>query len=86
MILRRVARHVREQNWTAIGIELVIVVIGVFLGIQVSNWNTARQERTQQRSIQARLLNDFELIAQRVEQSRASHIRIRSTGFRIARF
>jgi hypothetical protein len=45
MILRRVIEHVREQNWTAVGIDFVIVVVGVFVGIQVSNWNGARAER-----------------------------------------
>lgn len=29
MLLRSVMRHVREQNWTAFGIEFLIVVIGV---------------------------------------------------------
>ena len=29
MILRRVIEHVRNQQWTAIGIDLVIVVVGV---------------------------------------------------------
>ena len=37
MILRRVIEHVRKQEWTAIGIDLVVVVIGVVIGIQVSN-------------------------------------------------
>lgn len=31
--------HVRAQNWTAIVLDFVIVVVGVFIGIQVSNWN-----------------------------------------------
>lgn len=42
MLLRRVMEHVTEQNWTAIGIDFVIVVLGVFIGLQVSNWNDAR--------------------------------------------
>jgi hypothetical protein len=33
MILRRITQHVREQNWTAIAIDFVIVVTGVFIGI-----------------------------------------------------
>ena len=45
MLLRSVTRHVREQNWTAICIDLVIVVVGVFIGIQVSNWNDERVSR-----------------------------------------
>lgn len=45
MILRRVIAHFRKQEWTAIGIDFVIVVLGVFLGIQVANWNEARRDR-----------------------------------------
>ena len=46
MILRRLTENLRLQNWTAISIEFVIVVIGVFVGTQVSNWNQERLERS----------------------------------------
>jgi hypothetical protein len=45
MILRRLTANLRTQNWTAIAIEFVIVVIGVFVGTQVSNWNQERLEK-----------------------------------------
>jgi hypothetical protein len=45
MILRRLTANLRAQNWTAIGIEFLIVVIGVFIGTQVANWNQARLEK-----------------------------------------
>ena len=45
MMLRRAAEHLKQQHWTAFAIELVIVVLGVFLGMQVSNWNQERGER-----------------------------------------
>ncbi len=35
MILRRVIGHFRQQEWAAIAIDFVIVVVGVFVGIQV---------------------------------------------------
>jgi hypothetical protein len=38
-------KHVQDQNWFAVGVDFVIVVIGVFIGIQVSNWNAAREDR-----------------------------------------
>ena len=44
MILRRVVHRLKRQEWTAIAIELVLVVLGVFIGIQVSTWNEARKE------------------------------------------
>jgi hypothetical protein len=43
MLLRRVIAHFRKQEWTAIAIDFLIVVIGVFVGLQVNNWNAARE-------------------------------------------
>lgn len=45
MILRRLTENLRVQNWTAISIEFLIVVMGVFIGIQAANWNQERLER-----------------------------------------
>ena len=45
MIFKRFAANLRAQNWFAIGIEFAIVVAGVFVGTQVSNWNAERLER-----------------------------------------
>lgn len=42
MILRRVALHLRRQDWIAVSIELVVVVLGVFIGLQAANWNEER--------------------------------------------
>lgn len=42
MILRRVIGHFRNQEWTAIALDFLIVVVGVVVGIQVSNWNAER--------------------------------------------
>lgn len=49
MILRRLVAHMKQQHWTGVFIELVIVVLGVFIGIQVSNWNEARVDRGRER-------------------------------------
>jgi hypothetical protein len=60
MILRRVIAHVRQQEWNAIAIDFVIVVLGVFIGIQVSNWNEARASRMRERTHLEQLLIDLE--------------------------
>jgi hypothetical protein len=49
MILRRVTEHVKAQNWFAVGVDFVIVVVGVFIGIQVANWNESRLEQERAR-------------------------------------
>ena len=58
MILRRVIAHVKAQNWFAVAIDFVIVVLGVFIGIQVANWNAARQQRADERLFIQRLHDD----------------------------
>lgn len=44
MRLSRVFEHVRDQNWAAVVLDFLIVVTGVFLGIQLGNWNEARAD------------------------------------------
>jgi len=55
MILRRLSRSLKQQNWTAIWIEFILLVVGVFLGIQVANWNEDRKSRLQERELLQRL-------------------------------
>lgn len=62
MILRRLSQSLKEQNWTAIVIEFVLLVVGVFLGIQVANWNTVQQDRQREAEYIARLDRDFQKI------------------------
>jgi hypothetical protein len=45
MIFKRVVAKLRAQEWMAITIEVGIVIIGVFFGTQVSNWNADRIEK-----------------------------------------
>jgi hypothetical protein len=43
MLLRRVIEHVKTQNWTAVALDFVIVVAGILIAFQITNWNEARQ-------------------------------------------
>ena len=45
MILRRFIKHIRKQEWTAVAIDFVVVVIGVYVGIELGNWNERRVEQ-----------------------------------------
>ncbi|OGT55357.1 MAG: hypothetical protein A3E01_06500 [Gammaproteobacteria bacterium RIFCSPHIGHO2_12_FULL_63_22] len=61
MILRKLTQALREQNWTAIVIEFVLLVSGVFLGLQVATWNEQRRDRALERQYLERLREDFSL-------------------------
>ncbi len=59
MILRRFSQSLKEQNWTAIVIEFVLLVVGVFLGIQVANWNEERATTRRAEIFTERLTSDL---------------------------
>ena len=61
MILRRITTALRKQDWFTVAVETLIVMFGVFLGLQVNNWNQARFERADTRNVLERLERDFEL-------------------------
>ena len=61
MLLRRITEHVKAQNWFAVGIDFVIVVVGVFMGLQVQVWSNGRADRQQEKQIVADLLADLEI-------------------------
>lgn len=49
MILTRLSRAFREQNWFAVAIEFVIVILGVVVGFQVTGWANARADLSSER-------------------------------------
>ena len=34
-----------DQNWFAVGLDVVVVITGIFLGMQVSGWEEEREDR-----------------------------------------
>lgn len=78
MLLRRVTKHVKDQNWFAVGVDFVIVVIGVFIGIQVANWNTARIDRAEESAFLKTLQQDvleLERISNRLMDFRTAQLK-----------
>jgi hypothetical protein len=59
MISRRILQHFAAQNWFAFFAELIVVVVGVFVGIQVANWNEARLEAERKEQIVEALITDI---------------------------
>ena len=60
MLLRRITKHVTDQNWFAVFIDFLIVVMGVFIGIQVANWNAVSQDREAETVLLDRLISEYE--------------------------
>ena len=54
MILRRFMEHIKDQNWFAVGLDVIVVIVGIFLGMQVQQWY---EEQTEKNRIAAQLLS-----------------------------
>ena len=60
MILKRLRNEAGRQNWFGVVVDLAILVLGVFLGIQVSNWNQDRLDRAEGREYREQIYRDLE--------------------------
>ncbi len=60
MILRRFTKHIKEQNWFAVGLDVIVVVVGIFLGMQVTEWNEERKEQAMESDYLIRFITDLE--------------------------
>lgn len=59
LILKRLTKAIREQNWFAVGLELVIVVLGVVIGFQVTAWGQAHADRDREQGYLERIREDL---------------------------
>jgi hypothetical protein len=60
MIVKRFARALRRQDWTSIAIEFLLVVLGVLLAFQISQWASEREARIEREAATERLLQEAE--------------------------
>jgi hypothetical protein len=60
MILRRLAKAMTEQKWLTVVVELVIVVLGIFIGLRVTEWSDDRKLERQEAVYLGILHNDVE--------------------------
>jgi hypothetical protein len=63
MLLRHMTKHVEDQNWFAVVLDFLIVVVGVFIGIQVSNWNDSQADVRRGAEFTERLTADLRMEA-----------------------
>ncbi|MEO6969069.1 MAG: hypothetical protein ABI132_11545 [Rhodanobacteraceae bacterium] len=65
----RLVARLRRQDWLTAIIELVIVVVGILLALQISNWNQNRVDRARSDSYYRRL--HAELVSDRTTMDEA---------------
>ena len=68
MLLRRITKHVKGQNWFAVGLDFFIVVVGILIAFQITNWSETRSERKLESEYMVLLARDIATIETELKQ------------------
>jgi hypothetical protein len=58
VILNRIGKAIRARDWTAVAIEFVVVVLGIFVALQAGDWNQERRDRQLEQVYIAQLIDE----------------------------
>ena len=87
MLLRRLTQHVNEQNWFALVLDFVIVVIGVGLALMAEQWISDGQKRADlieaQDNLEMDLLANYFNAKERIALSDCRESSLRELGERL---
>ena len=76
MVLRRLALAFRRQDWFAVAVELLVVVFGVAIAFQVSDWGNERAARAEEQQLLRGLDAEFAEVAASIDAQIAKHRRV----------
>ena len=69
MLQHNLWTDIKKQNWIGVLSDLFVVVVGVFLGLQAQQWAIARADAQKSELLKQRLVQDFELIVENLEDA-----------------
>ncbi len=60
MPITQISRFIRQHEWFAVAVEILVVIVGLMLAFQLDRWWERRGERVQEAEYVARLIADVE--------------------------
>jgi hypothetical protein len=60
MLLKRISHYIRNHDWFAVLVELLIIIIGLMMAFQLDRWREANVDRERERVYIDHLINDIE--------------------------
>jgi len=71
MLLRRFTQHIKEQNWFAVTIDFLVVVSGIFIALQVTEWSESQKNLVEYRQnlvdLKSNLESDLAALEEKIE-------------------
>lgn len=59
MIIYRISQAIKDQNWSVITVEILVVIFGILIGLQVDDLNNTRLDRAEARYYTNRLIQEL---------------------------
>lgn len=82
MIFRRFSERLKQHGWFGVGIDLVVVVVGILIALQLDGWAERREELRLERVYLQRLAEDFQIERSRMDAAeRYANSRIEAARF-----
>ena len=69
MLLRRILANFHAQNWLAVVLDFIVVVVGIFLAFQLERWYADQRIRANTQEILSTLVADFAANRNELERS-----------------
>ena len=69
MILGRMRKHLAQQDWIAITVDVVVVLVGILLAFQIERWADELRNRSLEQDYLYRLKQDLETEVVRMNQA-----------------
>lgn len=76
----RILQRLREHDWTAAVIELVIVIVGILIALEVSNWNDDRLDRERAGHFLGRIHADLQIDRRNIDTTLAFWAKVSDYG------
>jgi hypothetical protein len=84
MLLRRFSHHFRRQDWFAVVLDLLVVVLGIVIGLQASAWNQSRIDQRDEITYLVALDVDLEDFHTAIKQEVEGNDRVLNALIRLA--
>jgi hypothetical protein len=62
-----------QQNWVTVILEIIIVIVGIFLGLEVSEWNDHRKDRASEKDLLNEVIIESETALEVLKNYQAEH-------------
>jgi hypothetical protein len=72
MLLRSIIKHIKDQNWFAVVLDFFIVVVGILIAFQITDWDAAEKAKQAQNRYLTELARDLSSDVAELREGKAS--------------